>query len=186
MSGLSEVNNGLFNVSGFVVSSLMNWFPVVIISFLILWWVQSFFDYVVYRVRYSMTNSLSSATSVSSVLSKVNYDSSLKTEASLLLLHDKDDLVDYSSFNSFFESDWPYSKYWIDKSIWENAGADKFYDSGRYDEFDDDFLLSMRNRSRDMYWESVDMADIPHSEKVKKYNAYCKLQDDFAYHKFIG
>ena len=68
MSGLSEVNNGLF-------------------------------------IRYSMTNSLSSATSVSSVLSKVNYDSSLKTEASLLLLHDKDDLVDYSSFNSFFESD---------------------------------------------------------------------------------
>ena len=44
----------------------------------------------------------------------------------------------------------------------------------------------MRNRSRDMYWESVDMVDIPHSEKVKKYNAYCKLQDDFAYHKFIG
>lgn len=200
IANLSWFDTAVMSSANFAISSLMNWVPLVLIALISLWGVKSFFDYIIYKSRSSVSFEKWKSLDYSffnSPVSKHNknmkywyneapvYDNSLKNKASLLKLKDKDDVVDFTTFSSFFEDDWPYSKYGIDKNVWESWDAPYYYFNNKDDFFSDDYLSAMRDETRKKYWDSLDMADISRSEKNDKYDAFCSLQDNYSYKKFV-
>ena len=198
---LSWFNESIWGATFFAVSSLLDLLPIIIIPLLIFWGIESFFSYIVGKSRFALSvNKQVKSLDYSffcSPVAKNNramkywynpdpmYDEWLKSQASLKSLKDEDDLTDFTTFSNFYEQSWPHVKYGIDESVWNRWGASHFYSKNDDDFFSEENLSGMREESRNQYWDFLDIADIPHSEKIKKYNSFCALQDEYSYKKFV-
>lgn len=198
---LSWFNESIWGATSLAVSSLLGWLPIIIIPLLIFWGIESFFSYIIGKSRFALSvdkqvKSLDYSFFCSPV-DKNNramkywynpdpmYDEWLKSQASLKSMKSEDGLVDFTTFSNFYEQSWPHVKYGIDEYIWRDRGASDFYGKNKDDFFSEENLFAMREETRNQYWKSVDMADIPRSEKIKKYNSFCALQDEYSYKKFV-